>query len=213
MRRTLALVGGLALGICLSQFPEYAQQYEQRLGGAVDELRAVIADFDRDATRFGLSRKEALARFAVSPDQFLVARGTSMEQTFARYDELSARLADLEGAGPFQRAMHLGDYLDSDVGARALQTFEPAVPVTPEGLAWGGAGLVLGYLLTSVLVGFITLPFRWRRGRAPHRRVPLWWRPREIEVDTITLAQMDRARAVRRPDADPDVPPPRRQEI
>jgi hypothetical protein len=39
MRRSLSLLGGLGLGLALSQFPEYAQQYTQRLGGAVDELR------------------------------------------------------------------------------------------------------------------------------------------------------------------------------
>ncbi|HWA43981.1 MAG TPA: DUF2937 family protein [Hypericibacter adhaerens] len=203
MRRTLALVGGLALGLCFSQFPEYAQQYEQRLGGAVDELRAVVDNFDRDATRFGLTRQQALARFAVSPDQFLVARGTSMDATIARYDDLRARLAELQGAGPLERLMHLGDYLDGEIGGRALAAYKPAVPVTPEGLGWGAAGLVLGYLLADALIGVLTLPFRWRRGRPPHRRVPLWWRQREIEIDTVTLEQLDRARlAARRPDAD-----------
>ena len=39
MRRALSVLGGLALGFGFAQFPEYAQQYEQRLGGAVDEVR------------------------------------------------------------------------------------------------------------------------------------------------------------------------------
>ena len=49
MRRMIAGIGGLALAIVLSQFPEYAQQYTQRLGGAVDELRVITEDFDRAA--------------------------------------------------------------------------------------------------------------------------------------------------------------------
>ena len=46
--RTLVLAGGVAGAAILSQFPEYAQQYTQRLGGAVDALGQVVADFDDD---------------------------------------------------------------------------------------------------------------------------------------------------------------------
>src|ERR1700760_4953272 len=99
MRRTLAAIGGLGLAALFSQFPEYAQQYEQRLGGAVNELKTIVADFDRDAQKFGLTREEALQHYAVSPDQFLVARGQSMQRTLARYDYLQADLSDLESAG------------------------------------------------------------------------------------------------------------------
>ena len=78
MRRSLGLVGGLALGVALSQFPEYAQQYTQRLGGAVDELRVITSDFDRAAAQSGLTREQALARYQQSPDQFLTGRGRAM---------------------------------------------------------------------------------------------------------------------------------------
>ena len=53
MRRTLGECwAASALGVCFSQFPEYAQQYEQRLGGAVDELQDHRRRFRR-ATRSG----------------------------------------------------------------------------------------------------------------------------------------------------------------
>ena len=109
MRRTLAVLGGLGLAVGFSQFPEYAQQYEQRLGGAVNELRIIVADFDNDAQKFGLSREQALQHYAVSADNFLVARGVSMSRTLARYNELNADLSDLQNAGPLQRLAHLDD--------------------------------------------------------------------------------------------------------
>jgi DUF2937 family protein len=188
MRRTLAMIGGLAVGLCFSQFPEYAQQYEQRLGGAVDELKTIVDDFDRDATRFGLTRQQALERYAVSPDDFLVTRGTSMDRALARYQKLSGMLADLQHAGPLERVTHLGDYLDSDVGARAMQNFKPAVPVTPEGIGWGLFGWLIGYLLLYPVLGLFSLPFRWRRGKTPHRRAQLWRRaePEILVVEAIT---------------------------
>lgn len=195
MRRMLTMVGGLALGLCFSQFPEYAQQYEQRLGGAVDELRTIVDDFDRDATRFGLTRQQALERYTVSPDDFLVARGTSMDRTLARYQELTGMLSDLQQAGPLQRVAHLGDYLDSDVGARALQNFKPAVPVTPEGIGWGLAGWIIGYLVLYPILGLFTLPLRWRRGKTPHRRAQFWRRAPEVAVVEASTAPTVRMRS------------------
>ena len=195
MRRTLATLGGLGLAVAFSQFPEYAQQYEQRLGGAVDELRIITQDFDADAQKFGLSREEALKHYAVSPDSFLIGRGVSMERTLARYQKLSADLADLQGAGPLQRIQHLGDYLDSEIGARAFAAYKPAMPVTPEGFAWAIGGFLFGSLVVSALIGFVTLPFRWRNGHLPHRRVPLWRPRREVMVvDRVTVKEVAEAR-------------------
>jgi hypothetical protein len=171
MRRALSILGGLVLGFGFAQFPEYAQQYEQRLGGAVDELRVIVDDFDRAATAFGLSREDALLRYAVSPDEFLIDRGLSMRTTLERYERLNADLAELQNAGPLQRVQHLDRYLDSDVGARALENYQPAVPVTGEGFAWGIAGTLIGYILFYPFFGFITLPFRWRDGRTPAHKV------------------------------------------
>lgn len=204
MRRTLATLGGLGLAVAFSQFPEYAQQYEQRLGGAVNELRIIVADFDNDAQKFGLSREQALRHYGVSGDNFLVARGMSMERTLARYAELGADLSDLQNAGPLQRLMHLDDYFDNEIGAQALATYKPAVPVTAEGFMWAIGGFLLGYLLASAFLGFITLPFRWRRGQLPHRRAPLWHRqPREV-VETVTLSEVAEARQQIQRHVEPD---------
>jgi hypothetical protein len=171
MRRALSVLGGLALGFGFAQFPEYAQQYEQRLGGAVDELRIIVDDFDRGAAAFGLSREEALMRYAISPDEFIIDRGLSMRQTLARYERLRTDLAELQQAGPVQRLQHLPRYLDSDVGTRALENFQPGVPATAEALAWGMMGTAIGYVLLYPFFGFITLPFRWRNGRVPTHKV------------------------------------------
>jgi hypothetical protein len=173
MRRALSIIGGLALGFGFAQFPEYAQQYEQRLGGAVDELRIIVDDFDRGAAVFGLSREDALMRYAISPDEFINDRGLSMRMTIARYERLRADLARLQTAGAAERIQLLPRYLDSDVGARALENFEPGVPATGEAVVWGLTGTALGYLIFYPVFGFLTLPFRWRNGRLPARKVAI----------------------------------------
>jgi hypothetical protein len=164
MRRLIAGTGGLALAVILSQFPEYAQQYTQRLGGAVDELRVITEDFDRAAAEGGLDRAEALTRYNASNDDFLAGRGSSMSATFQRYDMLSRTLVEIEGAGPVERLQALPAYLDTDIGRRTLENYRPAVPFTMEGILYAGFGFILGYLVMSGCVRFLALPFR-RRGR------------------------------------------------
>lgn len=170
VRRLIASVGGLALAITLSQFPEYAQQYTQRLGGAVDELRVIAEEFDRAAAAGGLDRRQALERYSAADDDFLAGRGSSMTATFARYEMLSRTLAEIEGAGPMERLQALPAFLDTDIGRRTLENYKPAVPVTMEGIFYAGGGFILGYFLLSGLSRLVALPFR-RRGRLrPYRR-------------------------------------------
>lgn len=162
MRRTLSILGGLGLGLTLSQFPEYIQQYEQRLGGAVDQLQAVIQDFDRSADKAGLSRAEALQVYQRSPDRFLVDRGLDMTKAFARYDRLSAHLAALQQAGPVEHVIDFARYYDPQIGERALAAYDPAVPATPEGIAYAGGGIVLGYGLVALILSLLAAPLRHR---------------------------------------------------
>ncbi len=100
MRSPFVLAGALVGGLTVSQYPEYAQQYHQRLGGAVEELSLVIESFDEDAKSQGLDRQEALARYDASSDTFLVERGQSMTQTISRYENLFSHLSPLPQASP-----------------------------------------------------------------------------------------------------------------
>jgi hypothetical protein len=170
MRKTLGVIGGLALGVALSQFPEYAQQYVQRLGGAVDELRVIVEEFDRGAADAGLTRQQALDRFSGVSDDFIAGRGKATAATIARYEMLSQNLVELRNASGWDRFAHLPDYLDQDIGARALADYKPAIPVTPEGLSYAAAGFAIGYVALSALVGVLMLPFSRRRPRRARYR-------------------------------------------
>ena len=159
--RILTLAGGLAGAAGVSQFPEYSQQYLQRLGGAVDELSRVVADFDASAAAEGLSREAALAQM-VGTD-FVERRRADMERTIDRHDRLSADLAALRGTSPFQRAVQPQRFTDRELAQRAWDDFKPAVPVTVEGLSFAGIGFLGGALILSGLIRLLRLPFRRRR--------------------------------------------------
>jgi hypothetical protein len=166
----MIFTAALAGGVSLSQAPEFAQQYRQRIGGAIEELRHVVADFDRDASRNGLTRSEALAVHARAAPLFR-DRGRSMETTIARLDLLSRQQREFETASPLAQPLLL---IEAD---RALvdgvwRDFEAAVPLTLAGFAWGAAGFFLAAVLAwSIFLAVIRfLGALFSALRSPPRR-------------------------------------------
>ncbi|WP_395665495.1 DUF2937 family protein [Methylocella sp.] len=162
LRTRLGLCVGLAAGVVGSQVPEYAQQYRQRLGGAIDELQAIVAQFDADSARFGLTSRQGVDRLLSSDDGLVRGRGAQMQETSERLEKLVSANQAMAQAGPIGRLVALATQFDPKLGARAYESFEPAVPVTTEGFALGGLGFVVGFTLWSVL----SAPFGRRRREA-----------------------------------------------
>ena len=161
MLRLVALLGGLAGAAGMSQFPEYSQQYTQRLAGAVDELRVVVEDFDASAAAAGLTRDEALAE--LSGSAFLDRRQADMTRVIHRYERLDANLSAYAEAGPFARLGLTPQVADSEIAAKAWADFKPAVPLTVEGVGFAGIGYTGGWLVLAGLWAILRAPFRRRR--------------------------------------------------
>ena len=159
--RALTLAGGLTGAAGLSQFPEFSQQYIQRLGGAVDELTRVVQEFDADAQALGLTQEEALAQLSQG-GAFGAERARTMTATMDRQARLSADLAALRDASPFVRATQVNRFTDAEIASRAYAAFKPAVPLTVEGLVFAGVGFVAGLALLSAVFALLRWPFRRR---------------------------------------------------
>ncbi len=161
--RVLTLAGGLAGAAGLSQFPEFSQQYLQRLAGQVDALTVVVRDFDASAQKNGLSREDALAE--MTGNAFLDDRQQDLRRTFLRHARLSDNLVALRAAGPLERMLMPQRLGDAETLAATWGDFRPAVPVTMEGLAAAGIGFLGGGMALSGLLSLLLWPFR-RRVRA-----------------------------------------------
>ncbi|MEP2782994.1 MAG: DUF2937 family protein [Pseudoruegeria sp.] len=160
--RTLALAGGICVGVGASQFPEYSQQYLQRLSGATEALGVVVADFDASAAAEGLSRDSALD--AMVGNDFLERRQEDMRRAFARYHQLSFYLSDLRNSTALDRALSAHRFTDAELSRDTWNDFQPAVPVTIEGAGFAAGGFFVGYVLISLLFG--GLWWGLRRSRA-----------------------------------------------
>lgn len=165
LARALTLAGGLSAAAAASQFPEYSQQYAQRLGGAVDELSRFVSAFDEDAAQVGLSRVAALKSLAQS-GEIGAARAETIGRTIARHARLSRDLDTLRGAGPFTRAYRVRSFGDAEIARAAWAEFKPALPLSFEGGVFAGVGLLGGLGLMGGLLALIRWPFRRRLATA-----------------------------------------------
>lgn len=160
MLKILSIAGGLAGAASLSQYPEFSQQYIQRLGGQVDALSEVVADFEASALRSGLTRTQAFDQMVGTP--FLEDRQADMRCTFTRHAVLSDNLAQLRGATAMQRLAMPRRLMDPETLSHTWDDFAPAVPLNAPGIVAAGAGFVGGWSVMIMLLALLKSIFRRR---------------------------------------------------
>lgn len=171
VRRTLLLASALFAGVVTSQAPEFAQQYRQRLGGAVDELARIVGDFDRDAAKVGLDRSRAIASLSSNSDELVRLRGANIAYTASRYERLRAQQQALEQSGALGRIQTVMFNPDGELASATWDAYEPAVPTTAAGAATAAIGFFAVYLLAGC-AHVAAYPLR-RRQRLRERQQPM----------------------------------------
>ena len=158
--KVLALAGGLAGAAGLSQYPEFSQQYIQRLAGQVDALTVVVADFDRSARANGLTRDVALDQ--LQGTAFLAARKGDMQRAFERQERLSNNLTFLRLASPIERITMPHRLADPEIFSATWADYRPALPLTVAGAIAAGLGFFAGWGVVRGLLSLLFWPFRRR---------------------------------------------------
>ena len=142
--RTIALAAGLFGAIVGAQLPELRQQYLQRLGGAIDEVAAIVARFEADALSNQLRRDEALSKLAASTDDLVRRRGQDMIMSIERLRLLEENRQELDRSDPIGRLVYFLGHADGGLMTATISDFRPAVPTTNEGLLCAGLGFIAG---------------------------------------------------------------------
>lgn len=161
MWRILAILGGVGGAVALSQFPEFSQQYLQRLAGKVDALTAIAVQFDATATKNDLTREAALAAMTGLP--VLVDQQADMRATLALQARLAENLATLRAATPLARLTMPQRLGDVETLQATYADFKPAVPASTEGAITAGIGYAGGWSVVRLLGGMVSWPFSRRR--------------------------------------------------
>jgi hypothetical protein len=161
--RRLALAIGVLFALAGSQLPEFAQQYRQRLGGAIDELNRMITQFDSEVAAESLTRAQGVDRLKANPDSLAQERGAAIESDVDRAARLTRQQQAFRIGGPLTRLASLIENFDPATASQAIRDYEPAVPITFEAFVVGGVALVFGWAATHLCAW----PIRRRLRRRP----------------------------------------------
>lgn len=157
--RILCVCGAVAF----SQFPEFMQQYLQRLEGHLDEARLALDRFRDAAALSGMTLDQLVAGAAANPDKAMGRLGEVVRAAGARVEELAAADAALRHASMWTRPFVFLSQADWGIARATLAIFRPAVPTTAEGLAYACVGMVAVLSLYHVAIrGPITRRLRKR---------------------------------------------------
>ena len=151
--KTVTIASAMAGLAVFSQAPEFAQQYRQRIGGAVDELKTVVMDFDKDASNSQLSREQALDQMTKSGERLTHDRGQSMTRTVGRFERLHEQQKWLENSHPLTRPLLVLKNLDRPLLENAWGAYEPAVPLTSSGAMYGALGAFIALIMARLGIG------------------------------------------------------------
>jgi len=143
-----AIILAVLIGFAVSQVPRFIQEYEQRLGGALQEATRQLDEFRRNAEAAGLSFNEYQARHLDSPDTALRATGRTIQNSVARVADLREQVQHLADATNFTKPVVLVRAYDGSLLRATWQRFAFTATFDP---AFGAIGLVVGWLLNALL--------------------------------------------------------------
>ncbi|QUS40614.1 DUF2937 family protein [Tardiphaga alba] len=150
MQQIFAVLSLLVAGL-FAQIPEVLQQYNQRLGGAADELTVVVRNFDEDSRRSGYDRSSALELMANNPEQLVRSQAERMAGYVRRLDRLNGqRLALANGVTPAAVVAVIFDY-DKPIMTQAWNAYAPALPTTLAGVVFAIIGWCVSYCALSLI--------------------------------------------------------------
>jgi hypothetical protein len=143
-----AIALAVLVGFMVSQLPRFIQEYEQRLGGALQEATRQLDDFRHNAEGAGLSFNEYVGRHLDSADAALRATGRTIQNSVLRVADLREQVQRLSDASKFAKPVVLTRTYDGSLLRATWDTFAVTATFDP---AFGAIGLVLGWLLNALV--------------------------------------------------------------
>ncbi len=143
-----ATVVAAVVGLAASQLQVFIHDYEQRLGGHLDEARLAHQRVVAHAAPPGLQDEQRWTRLA----EVAAARVTALNE---------ARRA-LSRANVFSRPFVFFSHLDGTIARSTLDGFRPALPLDAPSLGYALSGMFVGWLVYHAAKRAAAVAFRRR---------------------------------------------------
>ncbi|MSU45535.1 MAG: DUF2937 family protein [Lacunisphaera sp.] len=158
--RILCVLGA----VLFSQGPEFMQQYLQRLGGHLDEVRRQLAIFQDTAAKAGVMLDHFIQQTGANPDPGVARLGGVMSDTMERVGSLQSAHDALMHSALWERPFVFLRHLDLEITRATCTIYQPAVPTTLEGLAYAMAGMLVFLAIYHFALKRVPALFRWHPG-------------------------------------------------
>ncbi len=159
---SLADVGVAGAGALLgSQFPGYVDTYGTYLRGRLAELRADLAELERDALARGESVADYLAGLAQEGAR-AAQRAAGYEARLDRADWLETAITTLEAAPFWALPYAFAEAFDRTSAQAVLASYVPEVSLEPATLGFAILGLLVLLLPYKAVTALAAVPFRRR---------------------------------------------------
>lgn len=160
MRKAVLLIFGLTGAVLLSQFPEFIQQYSQRLGGHLNELNIQVSELDSRAEKNGKERAAYIRHLIEQPDDAAQREGRYLLVLLARQERIAKAHHALVERGGGIRMFAFVENFDWPIVDETLKAYKPALPFSGESALFSVIGFVAGAAIYGLFFGL-------RRRRKP----------------------------------------------
>ena len=147
--RSLLSLAALAGGATLGQFPEFHQQYLQRLGGRLDLATERAREISVDAASQGFEVPAYIELFTASPVH--AQEGRRMAQSMAEAVRLQEAHDALATAQAWEALPYMIRHLDLGIAGQTAEAFQPALPLSATGILYVACGAIAGLLIAAAM--------------------------------------------------------------
>lgn len=171
------MLSRLLTGICAvagaftgAQFPAFYTQYLQHVSGRLTQVMRDLRPILQDAQARGMDVATYLGRAAAESGDYTRQMVRGDIRAYADLKTLEAAYTALSDAGPAMQPVAFARHVslaDADV---VLRHYSPSLPLSMEGMAYGGAGLLLGLFIAWVLESPLRVWHDMRRKRRQRQR-------------------------------------------
>lgn len=148
------LIGFTLVGLlAASQVPGYVQEYEQRLGGARDEVARLLAEFAAIAKRSGQDLATYAALLVENDDPSISDTGRKIIDLSEREARITDHATVLAASSRFMKPVVMVQNGDREIMGATWRTYHHTLTLDP---AFGAVGLGVGWFIYIILAAVIS---------------------------------------------------------
>lgn len=145
--RTVSAAGALIF----AQLPVFIVQYQQRLGGHVDELRRLVEKYKHYAANNNRTLEEYINIHLQSGVKEFASTGQLMNENLARFNDLSAGLKEITDHTGIVKLFMFFKNLDMDIYRGTMKNFVPGITFNTDAILYALIGIIV-FMLVYFLI-------------------------------------------------------------